>query len=273
MADENTIQTPGQDAATPTENGTDAAVPEDRLDMADVSLAPDSFQDIQFQEDPLSEIPGVDGLPENERENIRKSLLRKHAALDQQAKQLQDREAQYMEALERLAVGKQPEPEAQTSFEGMSPEQIVESISERVARKVAADQIKSLGLDKTKETTDAVVRQLQLIEANRIYPDVGRYQEHLVQLSGILEKEYGRDGAMKFSVADMMHILKGREQAQRRPAQRAASRPQPKPEAAPAKAGVTPSAVEPAPNLSPSMMEAFRMAQEKHGQLNSNLNG
>lgn len=269
--DEQVEQTLGQAEGTPDDFGTGLAEPEDMLSQP-LEISPRTLPDLDVDGDPLDEIP-TDELPPGEREKVQKQIrdgwLRLSNKVDQTIKRLEEREREYINALQNPQRKAVPEQE---NFEGMTPQQIVEAIASRIAEQKVNEKLGKV--EQTTEKTDAIYRQLQLVEARQHFPDLDRYQNSLVQLSGILEKEFGREGAMKFSVADMMHIIKGRESmAKRRTAPAAPRRAvqQPSPEASVARASASPKAVETSEEPS-SMLEAFRMAQKHHGPYNPNTN-
>jgi hypothetical protein len=249
-----------------------APAPSDELAPGlDVALAPDTFGETEFAEDPLTGIPGADELPADQQKQIRDAVLRKMNQATDAERRMTEREAQYMEAIERMA-GKQDvpatEPEA-PNYEGMTPQQIVEDIAQRVSERIVDERLQKSGVADTKVKTDAMLRQLQLLEAARHYPNVSQYQKQLVELNSVLESRLGKEKAMEFSVVDMMDLLTARNARLKRGAQprRQAAPAAAKPTASIAHGGVRPAAVQPVEEPS-SLAEAFKLAQEQHGQYN-----
>lgn len=281
--DNDRVQTQGQGEENPVDAGTDSVAPQDLLDEGtdlQGQVAPKTLPDLDFPEDPLEDIP-TDALPNGEREKVEKSIrdgwLRLSNKVDHTVKRLEQREREYMDAIQRLAENRQaPETTESPNYEGLSAQQIVEKIADERAKAAFEQMMQERGLSQSAEKTDAIMRQLQILEAKQSYPDLDRYENQLVQLGGILEEKLGREKAMLFSVSDMMHIIKGREGQRRRITQsRRPSQPQQQrpsqPQTSIARAGVSPRSVEPSQEPS-SMAEAFKMAQEKHGPYNPTLN-
>lgn len=281
--DNDRVQTQGQGEENPVDAGTDSVAPQDLLDEGtdlQGQVAPKTLPDLDFPEDPLEDIP-TDALPNGEREKVEKSIrdgwLRLSNKVDHTVKRLEQREREYMDAIQRLAENRQaPETTESPNYEGLSAQQIVEKIADERAKAAFEQMMQERGLSQSAEKTDAIMRQLQILEAKQSYPDLDRYENQLVQLGGILEDKLGREKAMLFSVSDMMHIIKGREGQRRRITQsRRPSQPQQQrpsqPQTSIARAGVSPRSVEPSQEPS-SMAEAFKMAQEKHGPYNPTLN-
>ena len=257
-------QTQGQAEATADIEATDVIGPEDELDVQTVDA--EGFGQADTEGDPLAEIEGADRLPQEDQQRIRDAYLRKMSELDRIQKTLQERDREYLETIRSL----KGEDQKQTNFEGMSPEQIVEAIAERKATELINERFKSV--DGLRERSDAVVRQLQIIHAAKDYPDIDRYQGQLTDFAGVLENELGKEKALKFSVTDMMHIIKGRERARQKPVQRAKPAPATrKPDAAIARSGVAPSTVEPSKEPS-TMAEAWELAKKTHGEYRGSPN-
>lgn len=260
-----------QGLAEPTSQEMNGEAPQDELStQSTVDIAPKMMGDVQFPEDPLSDIEGAADLPEDQQKGLRDAILRKFNQVDETLKRTAERERQYMEALERLQQPpKQPSGDETPNYEGMNPQQIVEDIARRVSREVMEQSLKEGGFGEAKQKIDATVRQLQLLEAQQHYPDLPRYKDQLIQMGEIFERELGKERADKFSVTDMMDLIKAREMRARTRTQKPRTVPsQPKPSSASvARSGVTPSAVEPSKEPT-SLEEAFELAEKQHGPYN-----
>jgi hypothetical protein len=208
---EEIVQAQGQEEA-PSSPGTVETTPESPLDFL-TEESSDSF-------DPLTEIPGADQLPEGQQKQTRDALLRKHQALTDERRQLEQERAAYLEAIQRLQSQRET-PEQQPSIlddPNMTPEQRsavdqVMRIAETVAEQKFQSKLDELGIvDKVDQTN----LQLQAALARQEWPEIDRFQGELGTLDNLLVQTLGRQSANKLTVLDKMDFLMGAKLRQAR---------------------------------------------------------
>jgi hypothetical protein len=160
-------------------------------------------------------IPGFDTLPQTDQQKVRDAILSKHNELTRERQATAQEREQYLraiQALQRQQPAQQPAQETsyEERFKGMTPYQAIEAIAEERAERKFNELAAKMGLPEVKRNTDSIVRELQIIQAKQVYPDLMRHEQALVELGRELESRHGREEAAKIPVLEMMGMLEAR---------------------------------------------------------------
>lgn len=197
----------------PEETVVDTSQAQGQVDAASTGEIPDEttlentpldyLDDAGEMDDPLADFPGADAIPDDQKKGFRDTMLRKFNELTEAKRAAEEREAQYMQAIQNLQNGNStPDDDPNMTEAERSAVQRVRQI----AQEAFQEQMQELGLvDKVEQTGLG----LQLAIAKDQWPELDKYQDDLNKLDRLLESRLGKKASKELAVIDKMDFLMG----------------------------------------------------------------